>query len=240
MSTRSIKGIWLLLVESLDFERVIQDDEQHGSGEPSRVEEADTRDPASQSIDIMTSPLIDSSTSTSIDTISYFLELEDEAQPENLDHNLENKLDDHQHTSIFLVLGPGIPTGVRIHVSFNRYSRDLAYTFICINEVSRGSVCWFRDDLEESGDFGVFWSLFSAELHRRVRCLAMDGDILIVRLSSSFNISYIFELPFQCHRFEVNQHPIADIMHVLLNSGQSASREEAVEEMKDCRSTVHP
>ena len=37
-----------------------------------------------------------------------FLELEDEAQPENLDHNLENKLDDHQHTSIFLVLGPGV------------------------------------------------------------------------------------------------------------------------------------
>ena len=27
-----------------------------------------------------------------------FLELEDEAQPENLDHNLEKKLDDHQHT----------------------------------------------------------------------------------------------------------------------------------------------
>ena len=49
---------------------MIEDDEQHGSGEPSRVEEADTRDPASQSIDIMTSPLIDSSTSTSIDTIS--------------------------------------------------------------------------------------------------------------------------------------------------------------------------
>ena len=28
-----------------------------------------------------------------------FLELDDEAQPENLDHNLEKKLDDHQHTS---------------------------------------------------------------------------------------------------------------------------------------------
>ena len=32
------------------------------------------------------------------------------------------------------------------------------------------------DDLEECGDLGVFRSLFSAELHRRVRCLAMDGD----------------------------------------------------------------
>ncbi|KAF3566932.1 hypothetical protein DY000_02016318 [Brassica cretica] len=35
--------------------------------------------------------------------------------------------------------------------------------------------------------------------------------------------------------FEVNQHPVAD-MPVLLKSSQSASREEAVEEMKDCRS----
>ena len=112
--------------------------------------------------------------------------------------------------------------------------------YISYDTESIQSVCWFRDDLEESGDFGVFWSLFSAELHRRVRCLAMDGDIPTVRLSSYFNISYIFELPFQCHRFEVNQHPIADIMHVLLNSGQSASRKEAVEEMKACRSTVHP
>ncbi|KAF3535714.1 hypothetical protein F2Q69_00022854 [Brassica cretica] len=37
-------------------------------------------------------------------------------------------------------------------------------------------------------------------------------------------------------RFEVHQHPVAEYMPVLLKSGQSASREEAVEEMKDCRS----
>ncbi|KAF3597458.1 hypothetical protein DY000_02021707 [Brassica cretica] len=49
-----------------------------------------------------------------------------------------------------------------------------------------------------------------------------------------------YELDFQCHRFEGNQHPISEVMLVLLKSGQSASREEAVEEMKDCRSTVHP
>ncbi|KAF3541773.1 hypothetical protein F2Q69_00024056 [Brassica cretica] len=42
-----------------------------------------------------------------------------------------------------------------------------------------------------------------------------------------------FELAFQCLRFEVNQHPIAEVIPVLLKSGQSASREEAVEEMKD-------
>ncbi|KAF2571906.1 hypothetical protein F2Q70_00004172 [Brassica cretica] len=41
-------------------------------------------------------------------------------------------------------------------------------------------------------------------------------------------------------RFAVNQHPVAEVMHVLLKSSQSASREEDVEEMKDCRSTVHP
>ena len=49
---------------------MVEDDEQYGSGEPSRVEEADTRDLASQSIGITTSPSVETSTSTSIDTIS--------------------------------------------------------------------------------------------------------------------------------------------------------------------------
>ncbi|KAF3572847.1 hypothetical protein F2Q69_00059767 [Brassica cretica] len=39
--------------------------------------------------------------------------------------------------------------------------------------------------------------------------------------------------------FEVNQHPVAEVMPVVLKSGQSASREEAVEEMKDSRSILH-
>ncbi|KAF2589739.1 hypothetical protein F2Q70_00038739 [Brassica cretica] len=68
------------------------------------------------------------------------------------------------------------------------------------------------------------------------RCLAMDGDLSTVRLSSSFDIRYIFELAFQCHQFEVNQHPVADVMLVFLKRGQSTSQEKAVEEMKDCRS----
>ncbi|KAF3589945.1 hypothetical protein F2Q69_00028481 [Brassica cretica] len=68
----------------------------------------------------------------------------------------------------------------------------------------------------------------------------MDGEFSTVKLSSSFDTRYSFELSFQCHWFEVNQHPIAKVMFVLLKSGQSASREEVVEEMKDCRSTVHP
>ena len=90
--------------------------------------------------------------------------------------------------------------------------------------------------MEESGDFGVFWSLLSAELHRRVRCLAMDGDLPTVRLSSSVDTRYSFELAFQFHRFEVNQHPIAEVMPILLKSGQSASREEAGEKRNICRS----
>uniref|UniRef100_A0A0D3BVK4 Uncharacterized protein n=1 Tax=Brassica oleracea var. oleracea TaxID=109376 RepID=A0A0D3BVK4_BRAOL len=36
--------------------------------------------------------------------------------------------------------------------------------------------------------------------------------------------------------FEVNQHPVAEVLPILLKIGQSASREEVIEEMKDCRS----
>ncbi|KAF3545559.1 hypothetical protein DY000_02007760 [Brassica cretica] len=68
---------------------------------------------------------------------------------------------------------------------------------------------------------GTFWktlvileSFEVAELHRCTRFLAMDG-----------------ELP---------THPIAEVMPVLLESGTSGSREEAVEEMKEIRLTVRP
>ncbi|KAF2562312.1 hypothetical protein F2Q70_00015987 [Brassica cretica] len=82
--------------------------------------------------------------------------------------------------------------------------------------------------------------IISHELHKRVICLVMAGDLPTFRLSLSFYTRYSFELAFQYCRFEVNQHPVADVMPVLLKSGQSASREKVVEEMKDCRSTVHP
>ncbi|KAG5410958.1 hypothetical protein IGI04_007277 [Brassica rapa subsp. trilocularis] len=103
-------------------------------------------------------------------------------------------------------------------------------------EMGKGRGLRFRDDLEESDDFGVIWSLLSAELHRRVRCIAMDGDLPTVRLSPYVDTRYIFELAFQCHRFEVNQNPVAEVMPVLLKSGQSASREEAVEKRNVCLS----
>ncbi|KAF2556060.1 hypothetical protein F2Q68_00017231 [Brassica cretica] len=66
----------------------------------------------------------------------------------------------------------------------------------------------------------------------------MDGDFPTVRLSPSFDKRYSFELAFQCHQFEVNQHPVAEAMPVVLKSGQCTSRTEAVEEMKDCRSML--
>ncbi|KAF2554144.1 hypothetical protein F2Q68_00033593 [Brassica cretica] len=64
----------------------------------------------------------------------------------------------------------------------------------------------------------------------------MDGDLPTVRLSSSFDTRYIFALSFQFHQFEINRHPVAEVMPVLLRSGQSASREEAVEKRNVCRS----
>ncbi|KAF3536125.1 hypothetical protein F2Q69_00020759 [Brassica cretica] len=67
----------------------------------------------------------------------------------------------------------------------------------------------------------------------------MDGELPTVRLSPSFYTRYISELDFQCHRFEVNHHPVAEVMPVLLKSGKSASREEAVEKMNGCRSMKH-
>ena len=96
------------------------------------------------------------------------------------------------------------------------------------------------DDLEESGDFSVVWRLLSVDLHRCVRCLAMDRDLHTVRLSPYFDTRYKFELKFQCHQFEVNQHLIVEVMLVLLKRGQSASREKDVEEMKDRRSMTQP
>ena len=126
------------------------------------------------------------------------------------------------------------------YISVLRYNYYVLESIQCIYR--------FRDDLVESGDFGVFWNLLSAELHRRIRCLGMDGYLPTFRLSPSFYTRYIFELAFQCHWFEVNQHPVAEVMHILLKSCQSASRGKAVEEMNNrrsmtqtwCRSTVMP
>ncbi|KAF2583265.1 hypothetical protein F2Q68_00005003 [Brassica cretica] len=86
-------------------------DEQHVSGELSRVEESGTEDTTSTSTDITTSTSIDIMTSTSIDvttsssiddvdrevTMEDFLELEEWL--EEMDQNSEKKLDDDQHTS---------------------------------------------------------------------------------------------------------------------------------------------
>ncbi|KAF2556537.1 hypothetical protein F2Q68_00016133 [Brassica cretica] len=70
---------------------------------------------------------------------------------------------------------------------------------------------------------------------RRVRCLAIDGYLPTDRLSPYFDTGYIIELSFQCRRSEVNQHPVAEVIPVLLRRGQSASREEVVEKRNVCR-----
>lgn len=46
---------------------------------------------------------------------------------------------------------------------------------------------------ENFSDYEVF---LGVELHIRVRCLAMDRDILMVRLNPSFDTKYRFELDF--------------------------------------------
>uniref|UniRef100_A0A0D3CSV0 Uncharacterized protein n=1 Tax=Brassica oleracea var. oleracea TaxID=109376 RepID=A0A0D3CSV0_BRAOL len=66
---------------------------------------------------------------------------------------------------------------------------------------------------------------------KKIVILVSFGALLSVELHTRS-----FELDFQCRRFEVNQYHVAEVMPVLLKSDQSASREEAVEEMKDYRS----
>ncbi|KAF3541262.1 hypothetical protein F2Q69_00023573 [Brassica cretica] len=48
----------------------------------------------------------------------------------------------------------------------------------------------------------------------------MDGDLPTVRLSSSFDTRYSSELAFQCLQSEVNQHLVAEVMPILLKSGE--------------------
>ena len=56
----------------------------------------------------------------------------------------------------------------------------------------------------------------------------MDGDLSTVKLSHpSFERRYSFELDFQCHRSEVNQHR-AYVMPVLLKGAQSTPSSSAI------------
>ncbi|KAG5410817.1 hypothetical protein IGI04_007136 [Brassica rapa subsp. trilocularis] len=56
-------------------------------------------------------------------------------------------------------------------------------------------------------------------LHMRVRCLDIDGYLPLS-----------FELYFQYHWFEVNPTVRSEVIPILLESGTSALRDEAVEE----------
>ena len=68
----------------------------------------------------------------------------------------------------------------------------------------------------------------------------MDGDLSTMRLRSFFDTRYSFELALQWNQFEVNKNPMSEALPVFLESGTCASREEAVEEMKESRSMVRP
>ncbi|WZZ77826.1 hypothetical protein YC2023_098398 [Brassica napus] len=96
---------------------MVEDDEQYGSEELSRVDEADINDPTSASTDGTTSMSInasidrntccrltpieipESSSYPQYSADSTHKSTDDEAQSENLDQNLEKKPDDDQHTS---------------------------------------------------------------------------------------------------------------------------------------------
>ncbi|KAF3557430.1 hypothetical protein F2Q69_00012998 [Brassica cretica] len=122
-----------------------------------------------------------------------------------------------------LAMDEDLPT-VRLSPYFDtRYIFELDFQF-----------CRFEFNQHLGGE--VMPVLLKSELHRRVRCLAMDEDLPTVRLSPYFDTRYIFELDFQFCRFEFNQHLGGEVMPVLLKSGKSASREEAVEKRNICRS----
>ena len=91
----------------------------------------------------------------------------------------------------------------------------------------------FRRNMKILRSFGAFGG---AKLHRRIRCLDMDGALPTVRLSPYFDTRYNFELAFQFHRFKVNQKPVSEVISVLPRRGQSALREEAVEKRNVYRS----
>lgn len=76
------------------------------------------------------------------------------------------------------------------------------------------------------GDSKAFWG---AGLRRRVRSLSMDISFTTVRLSPYFDTQYSFELVLKFHQSRSIRILEKKIMIVLLNSGMSDSREEAVE-----------
>uniref|UniRef100_M4DF96 Uncharacterized protein n=1 Tax=Brassica campestris TaxID=3711 RepID=M4DF96_BRACM len=145
--------------EKLVNHDTVEDDEYHVSGEQSKVEEADIKDPTSESIDSSNSESIDIRTSETIDTNIY-------------------------HRSI----PSTIPDATTVYV---RTGRPKA----------------IRDYKNPEDAYA-----------KRTR-------------SRSLMISTLRE--------KVNQHPVAEVMPVLLKSGQSASREEATEKRKPLRSMQH-
>lgn len=61
-----------------------------------------------------------------------------------------------------------------------------------------------------------------------------------VRFISYFDTRLGFELVFQCHMFEVHLTLRYKVMFILLKSGITASRDDDVEDVKECRLTPRP
>ncbi|KAF3515513.1 hypothetical protein DY000_02061608 [Brassica cretica] len=252
-------------------------DEQHGFGEPSKGEEAETSYPASTSNDTSTSTSIDGTTSTSTD--------------------------DKTSTSIDITTSSSIDSGrVSEQKEFDvcENLRDGDTTTRSDKSRGKNMMNWkkrkrikdgpqvsliphFSDGVRKSRvrsryfsqPFAKLRALLIAEMIDKGSFKSIDRHLIVlvdtyikVRLKVDSLIDHLpslvrylitqgvlpedphaFDLAnFECHRFEVNQHTVAEVMPVLLKSGQSASQEEAVEEMKDyrsvlqhwCRSTVMP
>ncbi|KAF3538066.1 hypothetical protein F2Q69_00023018 [Brassica cretica] len=68
----------------------------------------------------------------------------------------------------------------------------------------------------------------------------MDGDLSPVKLSPSFERRYSFELAFQCHRSEVNQHRVAYVMLVLLKGAQSKPSSSAIRQAESVQLSGWP
>ena len=77
------------------------------------------------------------------------------------------------------------------------------------------------------GDIWRLWSFSRCTTAHTFKILAMDGSLPTARLISYFDTRYNFELYFK-------------VIPILLKSGLSNSREEAVEDVNKCRSKLIP
>lgn len=89
------------------------------------------------------------------------------------------------------------------------------------------SLLWYFQVHVRFGDIWRLWSFSRCTTAHTFKILAMDGSLPTARLISYFDTRYNFELYFK-------------VIPILLKSGLSNSREEAVEDVNKCRSKLIP